>query len=82
MVQMNLEFHCFFQFAHGTLPDVSIGDRVFAKHKNGRYYKAKVTRIEEQVFYAVDFDDGSFTDNIFPEDIVVCICLSEDPACP
>ena len=65
-------FIVLFQFAHGSLPDICVRDRVFAKHKNGRYYESTIRSIEQQEFYAVDFDDGSYTDNIFPEDIIVC----------
>ncbi|KAK3090508.1 hypothetical protein FSP39_012380 [Pinctada imbricata] len=49
---------------------LEIGDLVFAKHRNTRYYKAGVIKIEHQTFYSLDFDDGSFSDDTFPEDIV------------
>ena len=45
---------------------------MIAKHKNGRYYKCQVIDIQVQVFYEVDFAaDGSFSRDLFPEDIVV-----------
>lgn len=50
---------------------LKISDKVIAKHKNRRYYKADVSAIKNQIFYAVDFNDGSFSDNLFPEDIQV-----------
>lgn len=53
------------------MPALKISDRVIAKHKNGRYYKAEISAVRNQTFYAVDFDDGSFCDNLFPEDIQV-----------
>ena len=46
---------------------------VIAKHKNGRYYRCKVIGIKAQIFYEVAFADGSFSDNLFPEDIAVSL---------
>lgn len=51
------------------MPVISVGDKVFAKHKNCRYYRVTVTKICNQTFYSVDFDDGSFSDDLYPEDI-------------
>lgn len=56
---------------HRTLPDIKVGDRVTAKHKNGRYYNCDVVNTAIQEFYEVDFEDGSFSDNMYPEDIEV-----------
>lgn len=47
------------------------GDRVYAKHKNTRYYLVDVVKVTNQVFYSVDFDDGSFSDDLYAEDIYV-----------
>uniref|UniRef100_A0A0L8HJ86 [histone H3]-trimethyl-L-lysine(9) demethylase n=2 Tax=Octopus bimaculoides TaxID=37653 RepID=A0A0L8HJ86_OCTBM len=58
---------------------LKISDKVIAKHKNRRYYKADVSAIKNQIFYAVDFNDGSFSDNLFPEDIQGRDCLTEGP---
>ena len=49
------------------------GDKVIAKHKNGRYYQCKVTDTDEQMYCEVDFDDGSFSNDLLPEDIQVHI---------
>lgn len=54
------------------MSNLKVGDKVYAKHKNTRYYKATVVKIERQIFCLLDFDDGSFSDDTFPEDIVVC----------
>ncbi|XP_060082098.1 uncharacterized protein LOC132561390 isoform X2 [Ylistrum balloti] len=51
------------------LTELKKGDRVYAKHKNTRYYVVDVLKVTNQVFYSVDFDDGSFSDDLFPEDI-------------
>lgn len=48
-----------------------VGDRVIAKHKNGRFYEGDVVDMKDQLFCEVDFDDGSFSDNMYPEDIEV-----------
>ena len=48
-----------------------MGCKVIAKHRNTRYYEAEVLEREDQVFYEVDFDDGSFSNDLFPEDIHV-----------
>ncbi|XP_060556454.1 uncharacterized protein LOC132717074 isoform X2 [Ruditapes philippinarum] len=51
------------------LTPLEVGDRVIAKHKNTRYYVAEVLDCRDQVFYEVDFDDGSFSHDLYPEDI-------------
>lgn len=48
---------------------------MISKHKNLRYYSSKVTQITSQMFYEVMFDDGSFSNDTYPEDIVVRMCL-------
>ena len=55
------------------LTDLQTGDRVIARHRySGRYYEAKIVGDEQQEFYSVNFDDGSVSDDVFPEDITVC----------
>lgn len=66
-------FYMFQAFAkEREMSNLKVGDKVYAKHKNTRYYKATVVKIERQIFCLLDFDDGSFSDDTFPEDIVVC----------
>ncbi|XP_050400472.2 lysine-specific demethylase 4A isoform X1 [Patella vulgata] len=55
------------------------GDWVFAKYKNGRYYRAEVVDVERHMYYEVDFTDGSFSDNLFPEDIANYNCEEHGP---
>uniref|UniRef100_A0A8C7KI61 [histone H3]-trimethyl-L-lysine(9) demethylase n=1 Tax=Oncorhynchus kisutch TaxID=8019 RepID=A0A8C7KI61_ONCKI len=51
--------------------DIVLGQTVISKHKNLRYYSSKVTQVTSQTFYEVMFDDGSFSNDTYPEDIVV-----------
>ena len=44
---------------------------VYAKHKNGRYYEGHVEEVKEQMFCEIDFEDGSFSNDMYPEDIAV-----------
>jgi len=51
--------------------ELTVGQKVICKHKNGRYYQCDVVQLSKETFYEVNFDDGSFSENLFPEDIVV-----------
>jgi hypothetical protein len=53
------------------LLSITAGQKVISKHKNGRFYQCEVVRLTTETFYEVNFDDGSFSDNLYPEDIVV-----------
>lgn len=50
--------------------DLKVGQKVICKHKNGRYYHSEVSALTTATFYEVVFDDGSYSDNLLPEDIV------------
>ena len=52
-----------------NLPAVAAGDRVVAKHRNGRYYRAVVLSVSDVVYYKVAFDDGTYSNDMYPEDI-------------
>ncbi|XP_057268108.1 lysine-specific demethylase 4C-like, partial [Pezoporus wallicus] len=52
---------------------IRVGQTVITKHRNTRYYSCRVIRVTSQLFYEVMFDDGSFSLDTFPEDIVVSI---------
>lgn len=58
---------------------IALGQTVISKHKNLRYYSSKVTQITSQTFYEVMFDDGSFSNDTFPEDIVSRDCVNIGP---
>lgn len=58
---------------------IALGQTVISKHKNLRYYSSKVTQVTSQTFYEVMFDDGSFSNDTFPEDIVSRDCAGLGP---
>ncbi|ESO92421.1 hypothetical protein LOTGIDRAFT_216950 [Lottia gigantea] len=58
---------------------LKLGDWAFAKYKNGRFYKAEVVDVEPHLYYEVDFNDGSYSDNLFPEDIENFDCVNNGP---
>uniref|UniRef100_A0ACB8F1K4 Lysine-specific demethylase 4B n=1 Tax=Sphaerodactylus townsendi TaxID=933632 RepID=A0ACB8F1K4_9SAUR len=59
--------------------EVSLGQTVITKNRNGFYYRCKVIGTTTQTFYEVNFDDGSYSDNIYPETIVSRDCLKLGP---
>uniref|UniRef100_A0A674D738 [histone H3]-trimethyl-L-lysine(9) demethylase n=1 Tax=Salmo trutta TaxID=8032 RepID=A0A674D738_SALTR len=54
-----------------AMQELEVGQNVICKHKNGRYYQCEVLELTIATFYEVVFDDGSYSDNLFPEDIEV-----------
>ncbi|KAM4728257.1 lysine-specific demethylase 4A-like isoform 2-T2 [Anableps anableps] len=62
-----------------SLRDLAMGQKVICKHKNGRYYHSEVVELTTATFYEVVFDDGSYSDNLFPEDIENRDCASLGP---
>ncbi|XP_026887784.2 lysine-specific demethylase 4A [Electrophorus electricus] len=62
-----------------SLRELQEGQKVICKHKNGRYYQSEVVELIKATFYEVVFDDGSFSDNLFPEDIVNRDCVQLGP---
>lgn len=58
---------------------IALGQTVISKHKNLRYYSSKVTQVTSQTFYEVMFDDGSFSNDTYPEDIVSRDCVNIGP---
>ncbi|XP_041705351.1 lysine-specific demethylase 4A isoform X2 [Coregonus clupeaformis] len=62
-----------------AMHELTVGQRVICKHKNGRYYQCDVVQLSKETFYEVNFDDGSFSDNLFPEDIVNRNCAQLGP---
>ncbi|XP_062372000.1 lysine-specific demethylase 4C isoform X2 [Sardina pilchardus] len=59
--------------------ELVVGQTVISKHKNLRYYSSRVTHITSHTFYEVMFDDGSFSNDTFPEDIVSRDCAALGP---
>ncbi|XP_034738149.1 lysine-specific demethylase 4A isoform X2 [Etheostoma cragini] len=65
-----------------AMQELTVGQKVICKHKNGRYYQCDVVQLSKETFYEVNFDDGSFSDNLFPEDIVSRDCAQLGPPPP
>ncbi|XP_070800649.1 lysine-specific demethylase 4B isoform X1 [Pituophis catenifer annectens] len=59
--------------------EVSLSQTVIAKNRSGLYYRCKVIGVTTQTFYEVNFEDGSYSDNIYPENIVSRDCLKMGP---
>lgn len=53
------------------LQDLMEGELVIAKHRNRRFYWAKIVDVCKKRLYEVDFEDGSFSEDLLPEDIEV-----------
>jgi len=64
---------------HDKICNVRTGQVVWARHKNGRYYKGRIANISETQFYMVLFNDGSFSDDLYPEDITNFACAKDGP---
>ncbi|KAK6310452.1 hypothetical protein J4Q44_G00185070 [Coregonus suidteri] len=62
-----------------VMRELEVGQNVICKHKNGRYYQCEVLELTIATFYEVVFDDGSYSDNLFPEDIENRDCVKLGP---
>uniref|UniRef100_A0AAQ5WYA7 [histone H3]-trimethyl-L-lysine(9) demethylase n=1 Tax=Amphiprion ocellaris TaxID=80972 RepID=A0AAQ5WYA7_AMPOC len=62
-----------------VIPELAVGQKVICKYKNGRYYHSDVVELTTATFYEVVFDDGSYSDNLFPEDIENRDCVRLGP---
>ncbi|XP_047445612.1 lysine-specific demethylase 4A isoform X2 [Mugil cephalus] len=62
-----------------SMRELSVGQKVICKYKNGRYYHSDVVELTTATFYEVVFDDGSYSDNLFPEDIENRDCVRHGP---
>ncbi|XP_053514263.1 lysine-specific demethylase 4B isoform X2 [Artibeus jamaicensis] len=58
---------------------VSLGQVVITKNRNGLYYRCRVIGTTTQTFYEVNFDDGSYSDNLHPECITSRDCARLGP---
>ncbi|NWR77009.1 KDM4B demethylase, partial [Centropus unirufus] len=68
--------------AHQNIPfrrEVTLGQTVITKNRNGLYYRCKVIGTTTQTFYEVNFDDGSYSDNVYPESIISRDCVQMGP---
>lgn len=57
---------------------MSLGQVVITKNRNGLYYRCRVIGTTTQTFYEVNFDDGSYSDNLYPESIIVSCGQAQD----
>lgn len=68
---INTQYVCHPQRSKAAMQELVVGQKVICKYKNGRYYQSELLELTTATFYEVVFDDGSFSDNLFPEDIEV-----------
>uniref|UniRef100_F6U3W6 [histone H3]-trimethyl-L-lysine(9) demethylase n=1 Tax=Ornithorhynchus anatinus TaxID=9258 RepID=F6U3W6_ORNAN len=61
------------------LREVTLGQTVITKNRNGLYYRCQVIGMTTQTFYEVNFDDGSYSDNLYPESIISRDCIQLGP---
>uniref|UniRef100_A0A1A7XEP2 [histone H3]-trimethyl-L-lysine(9) demethylase n=1 Tax=Iconisemion striatum TaxID=60296 RepID=A0A1A7XEP2_9TELE len=62
-----------------SMQELTVGQKVICKHKNSRYYQSDVVELTTATFYEVVFDDGSYSDNLLPEDIENRDCVQLGP---
>ncbi|KAM6216707.1 lysine-specific demethylase 4B [Rhynchocyon petersi] len=58
---------------------VTLGQMVITKNRNGLYYRCRVIGAASQTFYEVNFDDGSYSDNLYPENVTSRDCVHLGP---
>ncbi|XP_069009482.1 lysine-specific demethylase 4B [Embiotoca jacksoni] len=56
-----------------------LGQRVIGRNSDGWYYHCTIIGMATQTFYEVNFDDGSYCDNLHPENILSHDCLRSGP---
>ncbi|XP_062260251.1 lysine-specific demethylase 4A isoform X2 [Platichthys flesus] len=62
-----------------SMRELAVGQKVICKYRNTRYYHSDVVELTTASFYEVVFDDGSYSDNLFPEDIENRDCVRLGP---
>ncbi|XP_077439643.1 lysine-specific demethylase 4B [Vanacampus margaritifer] len=62
-----------------TLSSHTLGKRVIGRNSDSWYYHCTIIGMATQTFYEVNFDDGSYCDNIYPENVTSHDCLSKGP---
>ncbi|XP_054290259.1 lysine-specific demethylase 4A-like isoform X2 [Macrosteles quadrilineatus] len=55
---------------HDKMCGVGVGQWVWARHENHRYYRGRVVDVARTLFYLVSFPDGSFTDRLHPSLVI------------
>ncbi|XP_069818671.1 lysine-specific demethylase 4B-like isoform X2 [Dendropsophus ebraccatus] len=59
--------------------EVKVGQTVIGRNRNGLYYRCHVIGAATHIFYEVNFDDGSYSDNVYPESIMSRDCMQNGP---
>lgn len=55
------------------LESMTLGQRVIGRNNDGWYYHCTIIGMATQIFYEVNFDDGSYCDNLHPENVLVSV---------
>uniref|UniRef100_A0A674P4M4 Lysine-specific demethylase 4B n=1 Tax=Takifugu rubripes TaxID=31033 RepID=A0A674P4M4_TAKRU len=58
---------------------MTLGQKVIGRNVDGWYYHCTIIGMATQTFYEVNFDDGSYCDNLHPENILSHDCLRSGP---
>jgi len=57
------------------LRKICVNDEVYARRpEDESYRRGRVIAMKEEIYCVVDFDDGTFSNNLYPEDIESCKC--------
>ncbi|XP_030646961.1 lysine-specific demethylase 4B [Chanos chanos] len=59
--------------------ELSLGQQVVGRSSDGWFYPCTVIGISSQTLYEVTFGDGSYCDNIYPENVLSHDCLRSGP---
>ncbi|XP_062306426.1 lysine-specific demethylase 4B [Osmerus eperlanus] len=59
--------------------ELGIGDKVVGRYKDRCYYPCTIIGTATTTCYEINFDDGSYCDNFFPENVVSHDCLQNGP---
>ncbi|XP_075896722.1 lysine-specific demethylase 4B isoform X2 [Nelusetta ayraudi] len=61
------------------LGSMTLGQKVIGRKNDGWYYHCSIVGVATQTFYEVNFDDGSYCDNLHPENVLSHDCLRSGP---
>ncbi|XP_036377449.1 lysine-specific demethylase 4B isoform X1 [Megalops cyprinoides] len=59
--------------------ELSLGQQVIGRNRDGWHYCCTIIGMATQTFYEVNYDDGSYCDNLYPENVVSQDCLRMGP---
>ncbi|XP_028299814.1 lysine-specific demethylase 4B [Gouania willdenowi] len=57
----------------------TLGQKVIGRNSDGWFYHCTIIGMATQKYYEVNFEDGSYCDNLYPENIVSHDCLHNGP---